>query len=119
MNRRALLEDATPRPWQAVPSGEGSFVIDPGVVISGGYDGWFEGGIDSATDAALIVAAVNEYEVLLDVATAAERVEHAHNALSDPEHHEGRCERCRASLDSRVEKLRSELVRLEAFRSVG
>ncbi len=68
-----LLAEATPGPWvadfESEDDGSGVWNIDgPGgsnVVTTGGYDGWFKGGVEEAADAALIVAAVDALPALL------------------------------------------------------
>lgn len=76
MSGRDLLASATPRPWpeavQAVYDDDSGPWSIEGVIDTGGYDGWFQGGVETGPDAALIVAAVNEYEALLDIAEAVE-----------------------------------------------
>jgi hypothetical protein len=68
VSARDLLAAATPRPWRAVNLDPFAIYSGPAdtydacVVAVGGYDGMFCGGVEKDADAALIVAAVNEYE---------------------------------------------------------
>jgi hypothetical protein len=77
--RRKLLAEATPGPWWhrfEDGSGEGYIVAqnraEGPVVVGGATDDWgVRQGVRLMPDAALIVAAVNDYAALLEIAEAA------------------------------------------------